>query len=406
MILETLSKARKQSTGGSVVVEASDQAVLLHFQGVLLCRRGEYAAALSPLRRAMETALSYRARTEGQARSVETQMIETQIQMVEALERLGRRKEAERIEDGLGDEAFRRPVFLAREALKWANTMGGKAKALEMLRDYADSYAQGGYEWKTRGRGNQGDEFKPLELLRDMLPERSRERAEVVALMERTKSEDEALRQQALEELQAEMRGGRRAGEASSRRRKDQQLLLAIEAAKGPSKASKKKKKKRDRKKMQQQEQEAEGAAAKGEAEGQLAADVAAVNLKEEDEDDGEEEEMDEEQLLQQAIRQAAEAAAAVGVQDKEKVQQDEECPMCLRCFGDEDEDEEEEGWSGEPEVLGCGHRFHDVCMDRWLCKCGEKGLLPTWPTCRRDVVRGAAGAASTSRRGGTAKRR
>lgn len=61
----------------------------------------------------------------------------------------------------------------------------------------------------------------------------------------------------------------------------------------------------------------------------------------------------------------------------------EDECAICLEPL---DGDEER----GQEEVLGCGHRYHDLCVDRWLCKCQEKGLLPTCPMCRREVVRGA----------------
>ena len=47
--------------------------------------------------------------------------------------------------------------------------------------------------------------------------------------------------------------------------------------------------------------------------------------------------------------------------------------------------------------MLGCGHRYHDVCMDRWLCKCNAKELLATCPACRGEVVRGGAPVATAA---------
>eukprot|EP00952_Eustigmatos_sp_NYUAD-ZCMA_P000590 2355-Eustigmatos_ZCMA.PRE.1 len=53
-----------------------------------------------------------------------------------------------------------------------------------------------------------------------------------------------------------------------------------------------------------------------------------------------------------------------------------DECAICLCELDDGD---------GEVvEALGCStvHRFHSTCLDCWACKCAEKGLAVTCPTC------------------------
>lgn len=358
LIVETLAKSKRDPR----LLSPADHAILLHFQGLSLCRRGGYADALVPLRRAREMGTSFRPRTEMERRSVQTQLIETNVQIVEALERLGRKAEAERMEATLGVEAMRRPAFLVKEARRCV-AEGSKEAALTVLWKYADSYAKGGYEWKTRTRGVEGDEFKPLELLRDMLEEGSEERVQIVELIDSTRRQDEALRQQALEDLQKEMRGGRQVG---GRRRKEGE-------PKGPSKASKKKKKKRDKKKQQHQQSGGQEEQQGGAAEAPL--ELTDLTLQDQ-EPKTEPSEVDK---------------PAVDVAGKAEEWPDE-CPLCLRSFdGDDEDDDEEEDFTGEPELLGCGHRFHDVCIDRWLSKCAEKGLLTTCPICRGDVVRVAA---------------
>lgn len=355
--METLSKSKREPR----LLSPLDHAILLHFQGLSLCRRGACAEALVPLRRAREVGEGFVPRTEAERRSVQTQLIETKVQIVEALERLGRKAEAERMEATLGADAMRRPAFLVKDARRRV-AGGAKATALAMLRDYADSYAKGGYEWKTRTRGVEGDEFKPLELLRDMLEEGSEERAQIVELIESTRRQDEALRQQALEDLQKEMRGGRQVGGG---RKKENE-------AKGPSKASKKKKKKRDKKKQQHQQS---GGQEEQQGAGEAPLELTDLTLQDE-----------EPKTEPSDVDKPAEDVAG-----KEEEWPDE-CPLCLRSFdGDDEDDDEEEDFTGEPELLGCGHRFHDVCIDRWLSKCAEKGLLSTCPICRRDVVRVAA---------------
>lgn len=82
-------------------------------------------------------------------------------------------------------------------------------------------------------------------------------------------------------------------------------------------------------------------------------------------------------------LRQVLYAALSLSLEDVKadvqegQDQEEDECPLCLLPFGDDDDDD---NGGGEAEVLGCEHRYHDSCIDRWLCKCNERACCPPAP--------------------------
>jgi hypothetical protein len=77
-------------------------------------------------------------------------------------------------------------------------------------------------------------------------------------------------------------------------------------------------------------------------------------------------------------------AGGAAEVHQEEEVQDEEpeECSICIEPFAGEDE----ERGDGHVRMLGCGHAFHEHCLDLWFGKCAEKGIEPTCPYCRHPI--------------------
>jgi tetratricopeptide (TPR) repeat protein len=74
--------------------------------------------------------------------------------------------------------------------------------------------------------------------------------------------------------------------------------------------------------------------------------------------------------------------AAMVGDMGLQMADELSECPVCLQALRDDQEDD------GEVGTLACGHEYHVVCLDMWVCKCVEKRLDVTCPCCRAAVCR------------------
>jgi hypothetical protein len=85
-----------------------------------------------------------------------------------------------------------------------------------------------------------------------------------------------------------------------------------------------------------------------------------------------------------EAVSAEGGGAAEVHQEEEEKVQEEEpeECSICIEPLAGEGE----ERGDGHVRTLGCGHAFHEHCMDLWFGKCAEKRIEPTCPYCRHTL--------------------
>jgi hypothetical protein len=68
---------------------------------------------------------------------------------------------------------------------------------------------------------------------------------------------------------------------------------------------------------------------------------------------------------------------------------EEEECAICLLTLGDDEGEEDEEACaSSSVATLGCGHRFHERCIDSWVVSSKRQQLDAECPYCRRPLDR------------------
>jgi hypothetical protein len=91
---------------------------------------------------------------------------------------------------------------------------------------------------------------------------------------------------------------------------------------------------------------------------------------------------------VQQGAASTGEEGLESGVAGQGGKEEEEECAICLTALEDNQEEDDEADAFMDMATLGCGHRFHEQCIDSWVVSLARQKLDAECPYCRRPLNR------------------